>query len=48
MKTAVENLLAKHPKEKVALYLNTIHATSGVQWPNLEALLGSDPRLQIA
>lgn len=48
LKTAVENLLAKHPKEKVTLYLNTIHATSGVQWPNLEALLGNDPRLQIA
>ena len=48
LKAAVEGLLAKHPKEKVALYLNTIHATSGVDWKNLEDLLQNDPRLQIA
>ena len=48
LKAAVEALLAKHPKEKVALYLNTIHATSGVDWKNLEDLLQNDPRLQIA
>lgn len=45
---AVEAVLAKYPREKVALYLNAIHATSGVKWPNLERLLQSDNRLQIA
>jgi len=48
LKAAVEGLLAKHPKEKVALYLNTIHATSGVEWKNLDELLQNDARLQIA
>ncbi len=48
LKAAVECLLSKHPQEKVTLYLNTIHATSGVTWPNLEAILQNDPRLQIA
>lgn len=45
---AVEQLLAKYPREKVALYLNAIPATSGVNWPNLTQRLQSDPRLQIA
>jgi hypothetical protein len=48
LKAAVETLLAKYPREKVALYLNAIQATSGVQWANLEQLLHADSRLQIA
>jgi hypothetical protein len=48
LKAAVDGLLAKHPTDRVAVYLNAINATSGVQWPHLEALLHSDPRLQIA
>lgn len=48
LQAAVETLLAKYPREKVALYLNAIQATSGVQWANLEQLLQSDLRLQIA
>ena len=48
LKAAVEGLLAKHPKERVTLYLNTVQATGGVTWNNLEELLQNDPRLQIA
>ncbi len=48
LKAAVEGLLARHPQDKVMVYLNAINATSGVSWPNLATLLQSDPRLQIA
>jgi hypothetical protein len=48
LKQAVENLLAKHSPEKVCIYLNTVRATSGIDWPNLDAMLDSDERLQIA
>jgi hypothetical protein len=48
LQAAVEALLAKHPREKAAVYLNAINATSGVSWANLDALLQSDSRLQIA
>ena len=48
LRSAVDTLLAKHPPEKVAVYLNAISATSGVDWKNLEALLQADTRLQIA
>ncbi len=45
---AVEKLLAAYPREKVALYLNAIQATSGARWANLEKMLQEDSRLQIA
>ncbi|MCP5518561.1 MAG: hypothetical protein H7A45_15025 [Verrucomicrobiales bacterium] len=45
---AVDHLLAKHPPEKVCIYLNTVRSTSGVQWKNLDDLLANDERLQIA
>jgi len=48
LKDAVESLLAKHPKETVAVYLNTIKATSVPSWKNLEEMLSTDPRLQLA
>lgn len=48
LKTAVEHLLEKHPPEKVCIYLNTVRATSGIDWPNLNRMLGEDERLQIA
>jgi hypothetical protein len=44
---AVDGLLAKHPGEKVILYLNTVQATGGVKWENLEKMLDSDARLQL-
>jgi hypothetical protein len=48
LKEAVEALLQRHSKEKVAVYLNTIKATSVPQWANLEEMLSNDPRLQLA
>ena len=44
----VETLLSKYPAEKVAVYLHVFYATSDVHWPNLEQLLASNPRLQLA
>lgn len=43
----VENLLAKHPRENVAIYLNTVKATSGIKWDKLGELLQNEPRLQL-
>ena len=43
----VDFLLAKYPAEKVAVYLNTISATSGTNWANLETLLQNEPRVQL-
>ena len=47
LKAGIEKLLANHPHEKVAVYLNAVEATSGVAWPNLGRLLEEEPRLQI-
>ena len=44
---AVEQLLAKHPAEIVALYLNAFYGMNEAHWPNLEALLKNDPRLKL-
>ena len=43
---AVENLLAKYPAEEVAVYLNAFYTMNEIQWPNLEAMLKAEPRLQ--
>jgi hypothetical protein len=43
---AVDALLAKYPPEEVAVYLNAFYTMNEVQWPNLEAMLKTDPRLQ--
>jgi hypothetical protein len=46
LKAAVDALLAKYPPEEVTLYLNAFYSLNDVRWPNLEALLTADPRLQ--
>ena len=43
---AVGKLLANYPAEEVAVYLNAFYTMNEVQWPNLEAMLKTDPRLQ--
>jgi hypothetical protein len=43
---AVETLLANHPAEEVAVYLNAFYTMNEVQWPNLETMLKTEPRLQ--
>ncbi len=43
---AIEKLVAKYPPEEVAVYLHAFYTMNQAQWPNLEAILQSDPRLQ--
>lgn len=47
LKAAVETLLAKHPAEAVAVYLNAFNAMNEANWPNLKTLLEGDARLQL-
>jgi len=47
LKTAVTNLLAKHPQEAVAVYLNAFNGMNEANWPNLKTLLEGDTRLQL-
>jgi hypothetical protein len=44
---AVDALLAKHPPEAVAVYLHAFNEMNQTEWPNLKAMLESDPRLQL-
>lgn len=43
----VDQLLAKHSPEIVALYLHAFFGMNEAQWPNLETLLKNDPRLAL-
>jgi hypothetical protein len=45
--SAVETLLAKHPPEVVAVYLNAFNDMNEVEWPNLKTLLETEKRLQL-
>jgi len=47
LRTAVEGLLAKHPHEKVAVYLRAFNDLSQANWPNLAQMIESEPRLQL-
>lgn len=47
LKTAVEGVLAKHPREAVAVYLNAFYSMNESSWPNLKTLLENDSRLQL-
>ena len=44
--SAVDKLLAKYPKEEVAVYLNAFYSMNDVNWPTLKQMLESDGRLQ--
>ena len=46
LQAAVDKLLADNPPEEVAVYLNAFYTMNDVRWPNLEAMLKNDPRLQ--
>lgn len=48
LKVAVEKVLASHPKEVVAIYLNAFASMNETRWENLDQLLHSDTRLQLA
>lgn len=43
----IEALLAKHPREIVAVYLHAFSGLNEARWPNLAALLDKDERLQL-
>ena len=45
---AIDTLLEKYTPERVVVYLNTVRATGGVEWPNLEKRFREDERLQLA
>ncbi|HPC60455.1 MAG TPA: hypothetical protein PKX23_07340 [Verrucomicrobiota bacterium] len=47
LRQAVDGLLAKHPPEVVAVYLNAFQDMNEVEWPALKNMLQSDPRLQL-
>jgi len=47
LKAAVEKVLAQHPHEVVAVYLNAFNDMNAAHWPNLKAILESDARLQL-
>jgi hypothetical protein len=47
LKPAIDTLLAKHPPEAVAVYLNAFNDMNEAHWANLKTLLESDARLQL-
>ena len=47
LQAAVEGLLAKYPRETVAVYLHAFQDMNEVKWPNLKTMLESDQRLQL-
>jgi hypothetical protein len=47
LRAAVDAVLAKYPREVVGVYLNAFSEINDVQWPNLEAMLKTDTRLQL-
>lgn len=47
LKSAIEGLLAKYPKELVAVYLHAFNSMNDPKWQLLEGMLKNDPRLQL-
>jgi hypothetical protein len=47
LKAAVDLLLARHPAETVALYLNAFNGMNEAHWANLKVMLETDARLQL-
>jgi hypothetical protein len=47
LKDAVDLLLGKYQPEVVAVYLNAFNGINTANWPNLKAMLESEPRLQL-
>lgn len=47
LRNAIEILLAKHPAEAVAIYLHAFNSMNAESWTSLEAILKSEPRLQL-
>jgi hypothetical protein len=47
LKAAIDNLLAKYPREHVAVYLRAFNDLNEAKWPTLTEMLDKDPRLQL-
>jgi len=47
LKSAIDVLLAKHPPETVAVYLNCFNDMNLAGWANLKTMLEGDSRLQL-
>ena len=47
LRIAIDALLARHPPEVVAVYLNAFSAMNDSGWTNLGEMLKNDPRLQL-
>jgi hypothetical protein len=47
LKSAIDKLLAKYPKENAAVYLRAFNDLNQANWPNLAEMLDKDPRLQL-
>jgi hypothetical protein len=47
LRAAIDLLLSKYPPEPVAVYLNAFNEMNETDWPNLKAMLESDPKLQL-
>ncbi|HEY4951885.1 MAG TPA: hypothetical protein VII71_00695 [Verrucomicrobiae bacterium] len=47
LKSAIETLLAKHPSEVAAVYLNAFNDMNEASWANLKTMLEGDARLQL-
>jgi hypothetical protein len=47
LRSAVDTILEKYPKEVVAVYLNAFTEMNEVNWPTLDKMLETDQRLQV-
>ncbi len=47
LRTAVDLLLSKYPREVAAVYLHAFQEMNEVSWPNLKTILESDKRLEL-
>jgi len=47
LRAAVDQLLAKYPREVAAVYLHAFQEMNEVSWPNLKTMLETDKRLEL-
>jgi hypothetical protein len=47
LRSAIDVLLAKYPRETVAVYLHAFNDMNEADWANLKSMLESDQRLQL-
>jgi hypothetical protein len=47
LKAAVDILIAKYPREVVAVYLNAFNSMNETGWDNLDKMLAEDSRIQV-